>query len=238
LPVTTDLASAVLFTVQREMPSADAILAGLVETANAWRSLAIAWHLLLAGLLVACLAGSRLATRAIAMMAVASVLSVSAISWVSGNPFTGTMFAALALTLGAAATRIPPVGIQVDTSRRGLTGVALVVFGWTYPHFVSTDSWIEYAYAAPFGLIPCPTLSVVIGLTLLVRNLGTAAWMVPLIVVGAFYGIVGVFALNVVLDVPLLAGALVLAVAAAVDSGGFRSVSHSWRVSHREGRAP
>ena len=220
------------------MPSADAILAGLAETANTWRSLAIAWHLLLAGLLVAFLAGIRLSTRAIAMVAVASVLSVSAISWVSGNPFNGTMFAALALALGGATTRIRPVGIQIDTSRRALAGIALVVFGCTYPHFVSTESWIEYAYAAPFGLIPCPTLSVAIGLTLLVRNVGAATWVVPLIVVGFLYGIVGVFALNVVLDVVLLAGALVLTVVAAIDGGGFRSVSPSWRIPHREGRAP
>jgi hypothetical protein len=201
------------------MPSVDGILAGLSETANTWRSLAVTWHLLLSALLVAFVAGCRLSTRLIALVAIASVLTVSALSWVSDNPFNGIVFAALATALIAAATRRPAAAIEFDSPRRAVPGAALVVFGWTYPHFLTAEAWTEYAYAAPFGLIPCPTLAVVIGLTLLVRNIGTSAWKVPLIMAGFLYGIVGVFALEVVLDVALLAGALVLAVVAAYDSG-------------------
>jgi hypothetical protein len=72
-------------------------------------------------------------------------------------------------------------------------------------------------------------LAVVIGLTLLVRNVGTSAWKVPLIMAGFLYGIVGVFALEVVLDVALLAGALMLAVVAAYDGGWWRSVGATRR---------
>ena len=208
------------------MPSGDAILAGLAETANTWRSLATAWHLILATLLGAALIGCRLSTRHIAVTGVALVLSVSALSWVSRNPFNGMVFAALAIGLARATIRTPGAAAQIESLRRALPGAALVVFGWTYPHFVSTHSWIEYTYAAPLGLIPCPTLSVVIGLTLLVRDVGTSAWTVPLIIAGLLYGFVGVFALNVVFDVVLLTGAFILAVVAAGDRSRFRSVSH------------
>ena len=208
------------------MPSGDAILAGLGETANTWRSLAVAWHLILATLLGAFLIGCRLSTRLIAVTGVALVLSVSALSWASGNPFNGTVFAALAIGLVRAAIGTPGSVAQIESLRRALPGAALVLFGWMYPHFVSTDSWTEYAYAAPLGLIPCPTLSVVIGLTLLVHDVGTSAWTVPLIIAGALYGLVGVFALDVVLDVVLLAGAFILTLAAARGRSRFGSVSH------------
>lgn len=186
----------------------------------------MAWHLVLASLLGAFLIGCRLSTRLIAVTGVALVLSVSALSWFSGNPFNGTVFAALAIGLARATIRTPGAAAQIDSLRRALPGAALVVFGWTYPHFVSTDSWTEYAYAAPLGLIPCPTLSVVIGVTLLFREVGTSAWTVPLIITGFLYGFVGVFALDVVLDVVLLAGAFILTLAAAGGRSRFRSVSH------------
>ena len=225
-------------TARDEMPSADAILAGLIETANTWRSLAIAWHLLFAALLAVVLAGWRLSARAIATVAVALVLSVSAVSWASGNPFNGTVFAALAVALAGAATRAHVVGIQIEWGGRALAGAALVVFGWVYPHFVSTESLTEYAYAAPSGLIPCPTLSVVIGLTLLLRHVRTFAWTVPLIIVGFFYGLVGVFALGVVLDVALLAGAVILTVVVALDSGWLTAGEQPLPRAYREGKAP
>jgi hypothetical protein len=206
------------------MPSADALLVGLVETANAWRSVAVAWHLLLAALLVALLTGLRLSTRVVSLISVASVLSVSALGWISANPFNGTMFATLAVALAGACIRTPAAAVQIDRLRRALPGAALVVFGWTYPHFVGTESWTEYLYAAPFGLIPCPTLSVVIGLTLLFRKRRTFAWTAPLIVAGLFYGIVGVFALEVMLDLALIGGTLILAAEAALDNIRVRSV--------------
>lgn len=107
----------------------------------------------------------------------------------------------------------------------------LVLFGTAYPHFLATGSWTEYAYAAPLGLIPCPTLAVVIGFTLMFRNLGITAWKVLLIIAGLLYGLIGVFGLGVLLDVALLAGTLVLTIV-AIAGDGRRSVR-----ANREGLA-
>jgi hypothetical protein len=109
------------------MPSADGILAGLSETANTWRSLAVTWHLLLSALLVAFVAGCRLSTRPIALVAIGSVLTVSALSWVSDNPFNGIVFAALATALIGAVTRSRAATIQFASP-----GVLSLVQRWWY----------------------------------------------------------------------------------------------------------
>jgi hypothetical protein len=85
-----------------------------------------------------------------------------------------------------------------------------VAFGSGYPHFLETNHWITYGYAAPLGVLPCPTLSAVIGATLLLGALGSAAWSISLGIGGLLYGAVGVFVLGVQLDYVLMAGALVL----------------------------
>jgi hypothetical protein len=97
-----------------------------------------------------------------------------------------------------------------------VAGAALVAFGWMYPHFVETDTWVTYTYAAPFGILPCPTLSVVIGMTLMFAG-HSARWSAPLVVAGAVYGLIGVFSLHVALDVWLLVGATLLGGTVAVD---------------------
>jgi hypothetical protein len=86
----------------------------------------------------------------------------------------------------------------------------LIAFGWGYPHFLETDRWMMYAYGAPLGVLPCPTLSAVIGATLILGLLGSAMWSITLATTGLVYGAVGVFVLGVQLDYALLAGALVL----------------------------
>jgi hypothetical protein len=104
------------------------------------------------------------------------------------------------------------------------SGVALVVFGGTYPHFIRTDSWTTYLYASPFGILPCPTLSTVIGVTVIFSNFGSPSWSTALAGVGLVYGAIGVFKLGVVLDSGLLLASGVLVAAVARDGAGWRSV--------------
>jgi hypothetical protein len=107
--------------------------------------------------------------------------------------------------------------------------MSLAVFGWFYPHFLATDRWIAYAYAAPLGLLPCPTLSAVIGITLILDFLGSRSWALTLAAAGLVYGVIGVFALGVMLDYALVAGALAalaaLATSAAVLERPGRTIS-------------
>ena len=105
-----------------------------------------------------------------------------------------------------------------------MPGVLLVAFGWTYPHFLKAESWTAYVYATPFGLLPCPTLSTAIGVTLVFGVLRSAPWSTVLAVAGITYGAIGVFSLGVTLDYGLLAGATVLGAAVVSESTMWRSV--------------
>lgn len=71
---------------------------------------------------------------------------------------------------------------------------------------------MPYLFAAPTGLIPCPTLSVVMGFAIIYRAFNSYAWSITLLVAGLFYGIFGIFKLHVWLDIGLLLGSIFFAI--------------------------
>jgi hypothetical protein len=93
-----------------------------------------------------------------------------------------------------------------------LAGILMVSFGLVYPHFIKPDSILEYFYASPAGLIPCPTLSVLIGLALIFNGFGSRQISLLLIIFGLFYGTFGVLKLKVRIDIFLLLGTLMFLV--------------------------
>ena len=91
-----------------------------------------------------------------------------------------------------------------------IIGVIMIVFGLLYPHFIETDSVLKYLYASPVGLIPCPTLAILIGFLLVFNGFGSQSITLTLIVFGLFYGIFGALRLGVHLDILLIFGTLAL----------------------------
>jgi hypothetical protein len=205
------------------MPSSETILSGLTTIANDWQQLALVWHVWLAALIVSLLAGWRPSNRIAGALLIAPVLSVSALAWASGHPFNAAAFAILASALAAIANRLTHERVRFASSLPLVSGALLVAFGWLYPHFLSADSWAAYAYASPLGLVPCPTLSVLIGVTLLLDRLGSTPWCTTLVAAGFVYGAIGVFRLGVLLDYGLLAGVAVLAAVALRGQRMWRS---------------
>jgi hypothetical protein len=199
------------------VPSPDALLTVLAAIANDWRWLAITWHLLFATLCFALMTSWRPHARLLGRLLVAPLLSVSFVAWMSGNPFNGTMFAALAAALAWSVASFGDTSVTFVPSTWLAAGGAITVFGWTYPHFVRTESWVTYLYASPFGILPCPTLAVMIGVTLMVRHQIAIRWQAALIVAGLLYGAIGVFRLGVALDWGLLLASALLAAAIARD---------------------
>jgi hypothetical protein len=200
------------------MPTPESILSWATSVANEWRWLAIFWHVALAVALLTGLTWSRMSQRSVAFLCVLPIASVAVVAWVSGNPFNGTLFTLLTLVLSRAAANVPgEVAFTSVSWPWRLAGVGLVGVGWLYPHFLITDTSLTYAYASPFGVLPCPTLSVVIGLMLAVGGLRSADWNVALTAAGLLYGWIGVFRLGVLLDGWLLGGALVLAARVAAN---------------------
>jgi hypothetical protein len=192
------------------MPTPEEILQGLEAIANDWRWLAIAWHAYFALLALGVALGCRPSKRMAGLLLSLPLFSVSALAWLSANPFNGMLFAVFGIVLVVVSLRLPPGRIRVAPVWAVITGSALFLFGWGYPHFLETDSFVPYVFSAPTGLVPCPTLSIVIGLSIIVGSLGARAWSVVLAVAGLFYGLYGAAVLGVALDWVLLLGALAI----------------------------
>jgi hypothetical protein len=200
------------------MPTSEAILAGLTSIANEWRVIAVLWHGFVAALLLAIAVRPVLSNRLVGLLLVLPLLSVGALAWAAHNPFNGAVFTGLSLVLATIALRLPSASIRIASRPFLLSGVALVAFGWTYPHFLDTSHWAEYLVAAPLGLLPCPTLAAVAGLTLIVGAFRSSAWSLTLAGVCFAYAVIGVFRLQVAMDAGLLAGAVMLAATVVMSS--------------------
>jgi hypothetical protein len=199
------------------VPPAAGILDSLAAIANDWRMVAVFWHIYVAGLLVTLFGDRRPSQRAAGGLLVLPLISVSVLAWSAGNPFNGTVFGVLATFLAHVAWRITDRAVRINIHITGAAGVLLLAFAWVYPHFLAPTPWTTYLVAGPLGLLPCPTLAAVIGLTLLLDLLGSRAWSVTLGLAGLAYGVIGVLGLGVILDAGLLVGAIAL-LAATVTS--------------------
>ena len=103
------------------MPSSNDILASATAIANEWRIVAIAWHGILAVLLVAFAAGWRPSARVAAYVLSTPFLSVSAAAWVWNNPFNGSVFLALFIFAVRLASRVSEGPVRAP-SIAGATG--------------------------------------------------------------------------------------------------------------------
>jgi hypothetical protein len=193
------------------MPSPTDILAGLTRAANQLSVVAIVWHIATFVALAALLAGFRPQRRAAALLLTLPLGSVAVVALALRNPFNAAVFAALAAALAMRARHMG--SDRVASAGRWATGAgaALVAFGTVYPHFLAAPSLWMYALAAPLGLVPCPSLAVVVGFTLLAGGFGDRIGSLLLASVALFYGVFGVARLGVRLDYALVAGALALA---------------------------
>src|SRR5687767_14078933 len=129
------------------MPSSSEILDGLTAVATEWRFVAIGWHGALALFCASVIMRRRPSKRLAGFLLLSPLLSVSALAWASGNPFNGTTFAVLSMSLAAVAWRLPAERVRIEKWSSVALGAVLVVFGWVYPHFVEAQSWTSLAVA-------------------------------------------------------------------------------------------
>lgn len=207
------------------MPDVAQILAGLGEIAERYRWLAIVWHGYVAVLVLGLLVGLRPPRRVAAVLLLPPLVSVAVLAGLSGNLFNGGLFAAAVVLLVVSLPLIPRGPIGFGPWWAIGPGAALIVLGWVYPHFLPGPGFPHYLYAAPSGLIPCPSLLLVTGFAAVLGGLNSKAWSGILAAMGLLYGLIGVAWLGVNLDFVLLAGALLpfVTVIAADRVNGFRS---------------
>ena len=199
------------------MPATADILDSLGRIAREWRWIAIGWHAAAAiAATVLLIKRPSRGQRVPAIVVALPLVSVTALAWWSGNPFNGTIFTVLTVALVLEAGRLEDRPLHSASPASVAAGSILVIFGLVYPHFLPDGSQWSYLYAAPFGLIPCPTLSVVTGASLAAGVFGSRAWGFTLGVVALAYGVIGVVVLGVAIDAVLFAGAVLLLAAAAL----------------------
>ena len=201
----------------------DVILAAATVIANEWRILAAAWHIVVAALAIV-LWRRRVDGRAIAAVLALMPFSVATMAAWSGNPFNITMFVALGLVMLALAGTDVSAHLRLAAARDVSAGAIMCAFGWAYPHFLDGPAW-QYLYAAPLGLLPCPTLAFLMGVSLLTDSFGSKTWALLLGAMGMLYGLIGVFVLRVTIDWWLVAGAAVLLARATAPFAVVESVT-------------
>ncbi len=191
------------------MKSSD-IIVGLKHIANQYSFIALIWHVLLFALIIALFLKWEPSNKLFSLILILPILSIAVLAWINGNPFNGTTFSVLAILLSIFAFRTSNQPVNTAGILFSAIGILMVAYGLVYPHFTETSSVIEYLYKAPVGLVPCPTLSVVIGFVLLFNGFGSQGINYVLILFGLFYGLFGFFKLGVHLDIGLIIGSVVL----------------------------
>jgi hypothetical protein len=194
------------------MLKSEDIVNGLQTIVNDYSTFAIVWHAVFYFLLLALIARWQPSDRLLGILICLPILSVAIFAWLSGNPFNGILFSILAILIiifGFKASNQPIHFSQVPFM---VIGILMIVFGLVYPHFIDAGSFLKYFYASPVGLIPCPTLSVLIGFLLLYNGFGSQSIILTFIAFGLFYGLFGMFKLAVHLDVFLILGSIALLV--------------------------
>ncbi|HVY45962.1 MAG TPA: hypothetical protein VHB21_08790 [Minicystis sp.] len=204
------------------MPSTQEMLDALANLAGRLWPIAFAFHVAIAlGAGALALGLYRPSRRGVAFACAAPLVSVSACALAGGNAVNGVVFAATAVALTHLADRVPEGQAPARTGPTWAAsiGAASLALGLFYPHFLAGRPAYVYVFAAPFAVLPCPTLLAVVGATLLAGGLSRAFSMV-VGGLGAVYGLVGALALGVRLDLALFGASIAAIVLAAAPSPG------------------
>ncbi len=192
------------------MLKSEDIIAGLQSIVNNYTTVAILWHGLFYVLIAALVTKWDPSNRIMGIIMALPILSVAILALISGNPFNGTVFSIATILLIYFGFKATIQVISYSQIAFIIAGIFMIVFGLIYPHFIKPDSIFKYLYESPVGLIPCPTLSIIIGFLLIYNGFGSNSITLTFIILGLFYGIFGVLKLAVYLDLFLLFGTFTL----------------------------
>lgn len=193
-------------------PSADEILDQLTRLAMNGRGIAALWHAIVVfGLGALWTERWRPTRRLAAMLGALPLATASAMAIAGGNPFNGILLGATALALLGLGARLSLLPVERSSAWALALGAAAVAYALVYPHF-TPGGWQLALFFAPVGVIPCPSLALVLGLGLLGNGFGSRAWGVVAAAAGLFYALFGMFRLGVWLDAGLLVAAVAMLV--------------------------
>ncbi|MBP2652518.1 MAG: hypothetical protein H6Q73_87 [Firmicutes bacterium] len=129
--------------------------------------------------------------------------SVAVNAVVYGNPFHFITFAFLAIFAILELYKSKNEFYVLNLNVRCIVAITFVIIGFWYPEFVKTTPAALILFS-PAGIIPCPTLLITLGmLTLAYPKVNMTQYTITALL-GFCYGLIGVFKLNVSIDVALI----------------------------------
>jgi hypothetical protein len=197
---------------------AEQLVATSISIANDLKPVAILWHLVLGGVLIAAIGGWRPSRRTCDLLLCAPLASVAAVAVAFGNPIDAAVIGALTISLAMLGWRAGRAPIEPGTDASDFAGGAILMVAAAYPAFVGVSSPLEYLYSAPIGLLAAPTLLLVTGLALFTGDHGGRTWARVLVAADVAYGLYGLLFLGVWVDATLLvAGGVLMATTIHAD---------------------
>jgi hypothetical protein len=191
-------------------------LADLLNISDEATIVALAWHVVTFVAVLAIAFGWRPKQRSACYSLVLPLLSVAAVSIALGSLFWGIAFLLLSIGLTVFARSAPIDRATAGPEWSMVAGLVMIAFAWVYPHFLTSESALTRLYAAPLGLVPSPTIALVIGFALLAGGFGARAWSAALGAAGVLFGLIGAIGFGVFSDLLLVAGALSLILTAVI----------------------
>jgi hypothetical protein len=198
------------------MSAINDIITSTINTTNTWRPIAIVWHVYFAIIAILLLAGLRPSKRITGILFALPFISVCIIAFLSLNSFNGITFALISILVIVVSMRLPSEKIRIAPVWILVPGIVMFLFGWVYPDFLDASNSWSFLYSSPAGLIPCPTLSLVIGLALILNGLESRNLTLILGIYGFCYGITGAAIVGVTVDWVLFLGSIVILILAVV----------------------
>lgn len=164
-------------------------------------------HLITLGLLLIYIFSMKAKWRTTAMNCIVAVLtlSVTATAFINGNYFHVLTFLILSVISVIELFIRKNEYAQFKLNFTTVISFAFILIGLWYPEFV-TVSKLKCLLFSPVGIVPCPTILVILGITSLKKSKTNSLQQITVLTLGLIYGIIGTFKLRVYLDITLIAG--------------------------------
>ena len=130
-------------------------------------------------------------------------LSVVVNAVIYGNPFHAITFGVLAVTtLFALITSKNEIN-KPEKGVKTIISFVFIILGLWYPEFVDTNI-IQYFLVSPLGIVPCPTLTTILGILNLYYPKVNKLQFILIVFFATVYGLIGTFKFGVYYDLCLI----------------------------------
>ena len=196
------------YQIRINMPTPEEILKSTAYLANNYMAIAAMWHVVIVLLITSYISRRWMSSRIYYGLPALLFLSVSLLALSVLNFFNSFVYFGLSIIFLRKAIRIRDSHFELNDSVFLTVSACLIILsGLVYPHFLNA-SFFAYIVASPTGVIPCPTLLLVSGISLLFVRSDDKSIFYTLIPVNVAYGLIGILFLGVYLDIILIAAAI------------------------------